>query len=172
MQSFNSSHATDICALFSRKCISDCQCEGAFHSMMQEQYLRVLRFYSNMLLQPAFWSEITSVFFVLYVSETWNGIYACYITSIIFPCMVHLKIPINAQSNITVPALKQSFFFCHACCRSHNILVVHVSFLWEIFFLENGLLASLWYCHHHGDLILLQCTEYSNRKPFQIYPTS
>lgn len=79
------------------------------HTTMSVHYLRVLNFTQNFLKMPAFLSQLTSVFF-LYVSETWNGSFLCtidgvhsiYITSVIFPRMVGLAAPTDAQSKVAV----------------------------------------------------------------------
>ena len=80
---------------------------------MQEQYLLVFKFHSRMLKMYSDFSV-----FLLYVNETWYGsllytvdnMHAIYITSVVFPCMVGLKTPIDAQSNTTVLTIVHSLY--------------------------------------------------------------
>jgi hypothetical protein len=79
------------------------------HSTMREQYLREFKFQSRTLKIDFFYLTYLPDF-LLYVNETWYGsflyiadnMHAIYITSVVFPCMVGLKTPIDAQSNITI----------------------------------------------------------------------
>ena len=104
----------------------------------------------------AFWLEIASIF-LSYMHETWNVSFvptvdnkrASHSTSVGCPCTVGRKTCHGCDHNIP------SLFFCHVCWRPHIILLANISFLWEVVFLGHGILsASLWCCHHHGDLIL------------------
>jgi hypothetical protein len=67
---------------------------------------------------PALFTQITSVFF-FYVNETSDGsflyilrnVHAIYLTSVVFPCVVGLETPIDAQSNITVLTVAYSLSY-------------------------------------------------------------
>jgi hypothetical protein len=75
--------------------------------MMQEQHLRVFKYNPKLLKSTC--TFITNNFCLLFyvneivmlVSYTVDNIHAIYIASVIFLCMVVLKTPIDAQSNIT-----------------------------------------------------------------------
>lgn len=79
--------------------------------------------------------------------ETWYGsflyiidnIHAFYITSVIFPGMVGLDTPVDAQSKITVLTLVYRLSFV-VMLAAHNTssLLGYIYILWEVFFLESG----------------------------------
>jgi hypothetical protein len=67
-----------------------------------------------------------------------DNIRAFYIISIIFSCMLGLETPVDAQSKITVLTS-----LVMLVADNTPSLLVYIYFLWEVFFLESGILLPL-----------------------------
>jgi hypothetical protein len=80
------------------------------------------------------------------VNGTWYGsfsifvdnIHAFYIASVIVSCILGLETPVDAQSKIVVLT-----FLVMLAADNTPSLLVYIYFLWEVFFLESGILLPL-----------------------------